>query len=206
MFWKKKTTSDSLPGPREIPELVKKHLVEERQMEPDLVRIFKAVMRKGKNGDGINIRIFDESDALARQVQVKDYTSLDEHPELTLYEGQYDEGSKQVQLEEKKRVNWNTTIFSEAEIRQKIESMTQPGSTIFFYLARGPTHGGPLAMGAAVIELNTSQPGKKLKKYGLHTADVVDMQPVGKGQKLMDSDKAKEIARWIKDAHHKRLY
>lgn len=61
-------------------------------------------------------------------------------------------------------------------------------------------------MGAAVIELNPNYPGKKQKKYIVYPADVIDMQPVGKGQKLFDSDKPKNIARWIKDAHHKRMY
>jgi hypothetical protein len=61
-------------------------------------------------------------------------------------------------------------------------------------------------MGAAVIELNPNYPGKKQKKYIVYMADVIDMQPVGKGDKLFDSDKPKDIARWFKDGHHKRIY
>jgi len=56
------------------------------------------------------------------------------------------------------------------------------------------------------VELNPNYPGKKQKRYNVYIADVVEMQPVGKGQKLWDSDKPKEIARWIKEAHHKRIY
>ncbi len=32
------------------------------------------------------------------------------------------------------------------------------------------------------------------------------MQPVGKGEKLWDSDKPKEIASWVAQGHHKRIY
>jgi hypothetical protein len=35
-------------------------------------------------------------------VTVKDYTSLDGHPELILYEGWFDKKSMKVQIEEKK--------------------------------------------------------------------------------------------------------
>jgi hypothetical protein len=35
---------------------------------------------------------------------------------------------------------------------------------------------------------------------------VIDTHPAGTMQKLFDSDKPKQIAHWIKEAHHKRLY
>ncbi len=164
MFWGKKSAKEEekLLKPRAIPGLVQKHLVAERKMDPDLVQLLKAVVRKSATGEtAFNIRVFDESEALAKKVQVKDYTFLDERPDLIIYEGWFDEGSKQVKLEEKKRVSSDTTIFTEAEIRQKIETLKEPGSTVFFYIGRGSAHGGPLGMGAAVIELNPNYPGKK---------------------------------------------
>ena len=212
MFWGKKSAreeekKEKLSGPKEIPGPVQNYLVAERKMDPDLVKLLKAVVRKRETGEAaLNIRVFDNSEALAKKVQVKDYTSLDEHLDLIIYEGWFDERSKQVKLEDKKRINLDTTIFTQAEIQQKIEALSEPGSTVFFYMARGSAHGGPLGMGAAVVELNPNYPGKKQKKYIVYPTDVIDMQPVGKGQKLFDSDKPKDIARWIKDAHHKRLY
>lgn len=209
MFWKKKSSSENqekLLGPKEIPQIVKKYLVEERKLSPDLVNLLKSVVRKSSDSEALNIRVFDESDALARKVQVKDYTTLNEHPELTLYEGQYNESTMLVQLDEKKKVDWDTTIFTEAQIQQKIESLTEAGSSVFFYLARGPAHGGPLGMGAAIVKINLSQQGKKPKKYGTYTADVVDTRPIDEMQKLFDSNKSKDVARWIKEAHHKRMY
>jgi hypothetical protein len=206
MFRKHKEKEGKLPGPKEIPGLVQNHLVAERKIDPDLVRILKAVVcGSPKGGKAFDIRIFDGSEAGVKKIQVKDYTSLDEHPDLIIYEGWFDETAKQVELEEKKVIP-DTTILTEAEIQQRIEALSEPGSTVFFYMARGPNTGGPLGMGCAVIELNPNYLEKKGKKYILYTADVIDMQPVGKGQKLFDSNKPKDVARWIKDAHHKRRY
>ena len=208
MVWGKKSAKDEgkLSRPKEIPGPVQTYLVAERKMNPDLVKLLKAVEHKSTTGATSNIRVFDDSEAIARKVEVKDYTSLDECPDLIIYEGWFDEGAKQVKLEEKKKVNWDTPIFTEAEIQQKIEALKEPGNTAFFYTARGGKHGGPLGMGATVIELNPNYPGKKQKKYIVYTADVIEMQPVGKGDKIFDSDKPKNIARWAKDAHHKRMY
>jgi len=208
MFWAEKSTKEEgkLSGPRAIPGPVLNYLVAERKMDLDLVKFLKAVERKGTTEAALNIRVFDDSEALARGVQVKDYTSLDECPDLIIYEGWFDERAKQVKLEEKKKINWDTPLFTEAEIQQKIEAISQPGSTVFFYTGRGGKHGGPLGMGAAVIELNPNYPGKKQKKYIVYTADVIDTQPVGKGNKLFDSDKPKDIAHWAKEWHHKRRY
>lgn len=208
MFWGKKSAKreGKLSGPKEIPGPVRNYLVAERKMDPDLVALLKVVERKSTTGAIFNIRVFDDSEAIAKKVQVKDYTSLDECPDLIIYEGWFDEGAKQVKLEEKKKVNWDTPIFTEAEIQQKIEGLKEPGNTVFFYTGRGNKHGGPLGMGAAVIELNPNYPGKKHKKYIVYVVDVIDMQPVGKGPKFFDSDKPKDIARWVKTAHHKRMY
>jgi len=210
MFWGKKKSAkeeEKLRKPQAVPGLVKEHLVVEWKLPLDLAPLLKAVVRKRATGEtAFDIRVFDESEALARKVQVNDYTTLDEHTDLILYKGWFNETSKQVELQEKKKVNWDTPIFTEAEILQKIEALTEPGSTVFFYMARGSTHGGPLGMGASVIELNPGYAEKKGKKYNIYTADVVGMQPVGKGQKLFDSNKPKDIARWVKEAHHKRMY
>jgi hypothetical protein len=215
MFWKKKPATkeppklkvEKLPGPKQIPGLVGKHLTAEYKMDPDLVPILKAVIRKNPKAEKtFDCRIFDESEAAANEVQIKDYTSLDEYPDLILYEGWFDEESKRVELEEKKKVIYDVPLFTETEIRQKIEGLSEPGSTVFFYQAWGPAWGGPLGRGAAVVELNPNYPGKKGKKYIVYTTNVVDMEPIGKGNKLFDSDKPKDLAKWIKDAHQKRLY
>jgi hypothetical protein len=210
MLWGKKSGKEDekrFSGPREIPGLVQGYLVSQIKMDADLVKLLKAVLSRGSNGNkATHIRVFDESEAHAKKVDVRDYTTLDEHPDITLFEGSFEEAAKQVTLEEKKKGNFDTPILSEAEIREKIEGLDQPGGTAFFYLGRGCSHGGPLGMGAAIVELNPNYPGKKQKKYNIYVADVIDTQPGEKGERLFDSDKPKNVASWVKSNHHKRVY
>lgn len=208
IFGKKSEKNEAkLKKPQNIPEPVQKYIVAEYKLPDYLVALLKVVLRQSTaKENSFDIRIFDESDALARKIDVKDYTTLDEHPELVLYEGLYNEAAKKVELQEKKKVNWETPFFSEDEIIAKIEALSQPGSTTFFYQARGGAHGGPLAMGAAVIELNPGYAEKKGKKFNVYTVDVVDGQPVDKGHRLFDSNKPKDLAKWIKTSLHQRVY
>jgi hypothetical protein len=213
MFWKKKSGEgegkavdvEKAAKPRDVPVVVQKYLISEKKVDPEYAPLFKAVVMPN-GASGSKIRIFDESDAAARKLMVKGYTSLDEKPETIIWEGEFDEASKKVDLVEKNKLSWNTPIYTEAEIKQKVEALAQPGSSVYFYQARGGQTGGPLSKGANIIELNPHYPGKKEKKYNIYVADVVDMQPVGKGEKLWDSDKPKEIASWVAQGHHKRIY
>jgi hypothetical protein len=199
---------EKLPGPREIPGPAKEVLTNTFKLDPDAVQFLKAVIRKKQNGQEkeFDIRIYDEGDTIANKVEVKNYTTLDDKPNLVLWDGWYNEKTKKAELTERNKLCQETTLFSLVEIQQKIEGLTQPGSTVFFYMARGPGNGGPLGRGASVIELVPKIEGKKQKKYTIYGADVVEMQPVGKGNKIFDSDKTKEIATWVKEAHHKRCY
>jgi hypothetical protein len=206
MFWKKKSEEGLIEGPPKIvPNVVQQYLIKERKVDPEYAPLFKSVWRKD-GSSGNKIRIFDESDAAARKVIVKSYSDLNQHPELVIWEGSYDESAKKVELEEKNKLNWDTTIYTQKEVLKKIEGMTQPGSTIFFYQTRGGNCGGPLGKGANVIELNPAYPGKGQKKYNIYVTDVIDTQPVGKGAKLWNSDKPKAIADWVVQGHCKRLY
>ena len=210
MFWRKEPgqkEEKKLSGPKDIPGLVQNYLVAERKMDAGLVKLLKAVVDKSATGEkAYNIRIFDESEALAKKAQVKDYTSLDERPDLIIYEGLLDEGAKHVKLEEKKIMSFDTHIYTEDEIRQRIEALAEPGSSVFFYADHGSAHGGPLGRGAAVIELNPNYPGKKQKKYNVYVADVIEMQLADKGNKLFDLNEPKRLASWVKRNHNKRLY
>lgn len=96
----------------------------------------------------------------------------------------------------------DTVILTQQEIQKKIEELKEPGSTAFFYLGAGPSGGGPLGRGAAVIELNPSFPGKKQKKYNIYCAAVEGTEPKGKGQVLWTSDKPKDISKWVKERHY----
>jgi hypothetical protein len=207
MFWKKKSSEDTVieSGPRIPPVIVQQDLITAKKMDPDFAPLLKAVTRKN-GAAGSYIRLYDESDATARKIVVKNYSSLDEYPELVIYEGLFDEGAKKVELAEKNSFNWNANIYSEADVLKKIEELTQPGSSVFFFQARGPTLGGPLGKGASLVEINASYPGKGQHKYNIYSVDIIDLKPANKGEKLWGSDKPKEIAKWVIQGHHKRLY
>lgn len=198
--------AEKLPAPRQITGILEKQLTGEYKIDADLVRVLMAVVRKRPQTEkALDCRIFDPSEAEAKGLKIKDYTSLDAYPDLVLFEGWFDEGSKQVELVEKKKFVTDVPLFTTGEIEQKIGALATPGSNVFFYQARGPAYGGPLGRGAAVVELNPNY-GKKGKKYIVSTANVIGIEPSGNRQKLMESDKPKDIAKWVKDAHHKRMY
>jgi hypothetical protein len=103
MFWDKKSKEEGkkekLTVPRDIPGPVQNYLVAETKLDLDLVKPLKAVIRKTENGESpTHIRVLDNSDAIARKIQVKNWASLDEHPDLTLYDGWFNKRSKQVKL------------------------------------------------------------------------------------------------------------
>jgi hypothetical protein len=102
------------------------------------VQFLKAVIRKKQNGEQkeFDIRIYDEADTLANKVEVKNYTTLDDKPNLILYDGWYSEATKKAELTERNKLCQEIPLFSQEEIQQKIEGLTQPGSTVFFYMAR----------------------------------------------------------------------
>ncbi len=209
MFFKKNPdkSEQKLKKPQVIPAIVQNHLTAKLNLPEHIAPLLKAVVRPSAGLEStFEIRVYDDSEAQAKKVPVNDYNTLNEQSGLILYEGSFNEKTKQVELQEKKKIDWNTPLFTEAEILQKTEALNQPGSTVFFYAARGSAHGGPLGMGAAVIELNPQYPEKKQKKYNMYYADVIDNQPVPAGQKLFSSDKPKEIAHWVKEFHHKRVY
>ena len=89
MFWKR--DKNALSGPKGLPNPVGRDIVTKLGGDPDQVwNNFKAVMRP-KEGvkDAFEVRVFSGAQASARNVSIKDYNSLDEHPEFILYEGWY---------------------------------------------------------------------------------------------------------------------
>lgn len=92
MFWKHKEDKAGivkLPGPREIPEQAGRCMVVKEGKDPDWVWRLKGVVRPaGKKS--FYCRVFDEDRATQAGIKVKDWTSLDAHPHLILWEGYCD--------------------------------------------------------------------------------------------------------------------
>jgi hypothetical protein len=197
------------PAPGNIPDIVQKYLVSEKIITTNIAHILKAVIRK-KTGDGLvkafDIRIFDEGDATARKIKVLNFDSLDQNADTIIFEGYYDEGTKKVQLEQKRAAWRETAILTQDEIQQRIDSLTEPASTVFFFSSAGPSNGGPLGRGCTIVQLTPEIAGKKVKKYTVLTSNVIDDSPTDAGSKLFDSDKSKDLAKWIKSCHAERMY
>jgi hypothetical protein len=107
-FWKKRSTTvelseakeEKLSKPKDIPEPVGRYLVVDLGKNPDWVWKLKSVVRRQAEKHRYDIRVFDEIQAKARGVSMRDYTTLDEHPELILFEGWYDKKSNMAHLQE----------------------------------------------------------------------------------------------------------
>jgi hypothetical protein len=101
-FWKKppdqnggkaaKTPKSAKP--KALPQAIGRIMVVSMQLDPDMVWGLKYLsqrMEGKKNAE--NFRIFNPGKAINAGVAVKDWSSLDNRPELILYSGSYDKNS-----------------------------------------------------------------------------------------------------------------
>jgi hypothetical protein len=107
-FWEKSSSGTEapkvpkLPRPKDVPPVVGQHMVVNLGLDPDWVWRLKGVIRpQAGSKSAFDIRIFDEGNAFARKVSVRDFNSLNEHPLLVIYEGWFDKVSGAVKLEKK---------------------------------------------------------------------------------------------------------
>ena len=108
-FWKKPQTEtntnavEKLPPPKEIPETVGRHLIVKMQKDPDWVWGLKAVIRRRKPEvkTEFDFRVFSERNVFSKGIKVRNYNSLDEHPEFILFSGWFDKRSLQVHVDTK---------------------------------------------------------------------------------------------------------
>jgi hypothetical protein len=108
-FWKKKSVTvelseakeEKLSKPKDIPEPVGRYLVVDLDKDPDWVWKLKSVVRRQAEKNRYDVRVFNEIQAGSRGVSVRDYTTLDEHPELILFEGWYDKKSHIAHMQER---------------------------------------------------------------------------------------------------------
>ena len=109
-FWKKKSVTgpskpkvEKLPGPKGMSQLLVTYLMTEKKQNPEWLWTLKTVVRpRSESKDAFDFRVFNEAQVAAKEVKVKDYTSLDEHPDLILYQGWFNKRTGQAQVEEKK--------------------------------------------------------------------------------------------------------
>src|SRR3989304_2435994 len=98
MFWKRKEGQEVDPAPKKLPGIVSRYLIDQQKKKADWVANLNAVMRPTGEG-AIDIRIFDTTEAMIKEIKVENWATLDAHPELIIYEGRFDEKSKKVELQ-----------------------------------------------------------------------------------------------------------
>ena len=101
-FWQKQDASQgagSLSKPKDLPEAVGRSLVVDLKMDPDYVWSLKAVMRpRPENRDIRDFRVFSPSRTDAAGVTVRNFNTLNEHPDLILHEGWINKKTSQVKF------------------------------------------------------------------------------------------------------------
>ena len=102
MFWKRKETKEGeekLPGPKTIPDLAARYMIVTQKKDPDWVWKLKGVVRPAGKKKAFYCRVFNEAQVDQAGVMVKDYTSLEDHPDLILWEVYFDEETNTVRDE-----------------------------------------------------------------------------------------------------------
>ncbi len=102
MFWKRQKTKEGelqLPGPNGLPQVVGTHVVVEEKKDPDWVWYLKVVVRPGEKKKAFYCRVFSEAQAAQAGIKAKDWNSLDDRPDLILWEGLFDNETNLVQRE-----------------------------------------------------------------------------------------------------------
>ncbi|WP_319405921.1 hypothetical protein [uncultured Desulfosarcina sp.] len=105
-FWKKESQNEPLAAngpklakPKELPEPVGRKMVTVMKLDPDLVWSLKYVSRPlGDRRNASEFRIFNPESAHIKGITVKNWTSLDDLPDLILYSGSYDKSSNSIDI------------------------------------------------------------------------------------------------------------
>jgi hypothetical protein len=108
MFWNKwfKKNDCSTPQkprlkpPIDLPQQVGRFLVVNLGEDPDWVWELKAVIKPVEGGkkSARHFRVYDPVKTAKQWIKVRDYHSLDDYPDLILYEGDFDRDTHAVSL------------------------------------------------------------------------------------------------------------
>ena len=108
MFWKRwfnrggrdTPQKPKLKPPNDLPQQIGRYLVVNLGEDPDWVWELKAVVKPVEGGrkSARRFRVYDPVQAAKQWIQIRDYHSLDDYPELILYEGDFDRDTNTVSL------------------------------------------------------------------------------------------------------------
>jgi len=90
---------EKLSRPKDLHHAVGRYLVVSAGQNPDWVWNLKNVLRPSTAGPKkMDFRVFNPRDAAAKRVPIKNWHSLDDHPELILYHGWLDNRTGDVEV------------------------------------------------------------------------------------------------------------
>ena len=107
-FWQKEKHGENSSGikevklakPKELPDRVGMHLVTQLKEDPDWVWSLKGTLRpKADEKHALEIRIFNPADAARQGVVIKNFNSLDDHPDMILFFGWFNKNTGIVKIE-----------------------------------------------------------------------------------------------------------
>ena len=88
-----------LGRPGELPQQVGQYLVLRERMDPDWVWGLRCVLRpRGQRKSSFDFRVFSPRTAEEAGLTVRDYTSLEAHPQIVLFHGWFDKISNAIEL------------------------------------------------------------------------------------------------------------
>jgi hypothetical protein len=90
--------AEKLPGPKYMPDDVGRALVVDLKQDPNWVWSLKAVVKPGERKGFFTVRVFDERVAASRGVRVKDFHSLNDHPELVIFDGWFNKKTHEAEI------------------------------------------------------------------------------------------------------------
>ena len=90
--------SSKLPKPKDLPDRIGIHLVTQLKQDPDWVWTLKGVVRPTTEKHNFEIRIFDPEETFLSDVIVTDFNSLEDFPELILFEGYFNKNTGWVDI------------------------------------------------------------------------------------------------------------
>ncbi len=98
MFGRKTSGEEKLSGPKEVPELVGRYMVLQMKKDPNWVwKSVKGVVRPVVgNKKAFYCRCFEDSQVAQAGLKIKDWTSMDTHPELVIWEGYFNKDTLEV--------------------------------------------------------------------------------------------------------------
>jgi len=87
--------------PQNAPDPIVKYLIANMKLNVTWAYNLKSIMKPGQENGIWDFRLYNETDVRSKNIKIKDYSSLDAYPAMSLFEGTYDPKTQNVQITKK---------------------------------------------------------------------------------------------------------